>query len=102
MIVEQPINWLSKAQFQPDKLGNPVRLMISGYNEEKGTKGINRRLSGIHANGTEYAFDIYGDVIATLLKDLGNDSDKWNGKYIRVMLVENAKTGKEVKKVTVE
>lgn len=99
MIVEQPINWLSKAQFQPEKLGNPITLMVTGYAEEKGTKGVNRRITGLHINGTEYTFDVYGDVIATLLKDLGNDSDKWNGRYIRVMLVQ--KGDKDIKKVTV-
>jgi len=99
MIVTIPVNWLSKALFQADKLGNPIILKISDYIEEAGSKGLNRRLSGLHNNGTTYQLDVYGDTIQTLIRDLGPDSDKWKGRMIRVMLV--MKGDKEIKKLEV-
>lgn len=99
MIVSKPINWLSEIQFQPDKLGNPVTATIAGYEEEQGEKGTTRRLSVKHENGTTYKLDVFGDSLGSLIDGLGEDSDKWNGKVIQIMLVKNAKTGKNNKKI---
>jgi hypothetical protein len=99
MKVSKAINWLSKSQFQPQFLGNPIELTIQDYTEEENAKGINRRIVARHANGKDYSFDIFGDVLNVLIDNLGDDSDLWKGKKIRVMLV--MKGDKEIKQITV-
>lgn len=97
--VSKVVNWLSKALFQPQELGNPISLVIVGYEEEQSAKGINRRLSGKHANGKIYQFDVFGEIVNKLISELGEDSDMWINKRIQVMLV--MKGDKEIKQITV-
>jgi len=98
MKVSKPINWLSKGLFQPDKLGNPITAKIVNYEEEQSAKGTNRALSVDH-KGIIYRFDVFGEALNVLIDNIGDDSDKWIGRTIRVMLV--MKGDKEIKKVEV-
>lgn len=99
MKVTKVTNWLSKALFQPQELGNPIHLEIVKYEETTTAKGINRRLSGKHANGKIYEFDIFGDTVGELIQTLGDDSDKWISRKIAVSLF--LRGDKEVKVVKI-
>lgn len=99
VLVTKAVNWLSKASFQPDKLGNPVTLTIESYEESQTAKGIDRLITGRHTNGKSYSFNIFGDVVNQLIDTLGGDSDKWIGKRIQVSLVMRG--DKEIKTVKV-
>ena len=87
MKVEKVSNWLSKSLFQPQNLGNPITAEIIAYSESKGEKGINRRLLLKHANKKQYQCDVFGDTFNQLIDDLGDDTDKWIGRQVQVMLV---------------
>jgi len=88
MKVTKAINWLTAKMFQPDQLGNPIKVMIVDYYEEKGAKGMNRRLRVEHANKNIYEFDIFGSTMNGLIDLYGDDSEKWVGKNINVSLVK--------------
>ena len=99
MKVSKPVNWLSKALFQPQHLGNPIELEITEYNESQTSKGIDRNVLGKHKNGRIYQFSVFGDTLGQLIDGLGDDSDKWIGRRIQVMLVMRG--DKELKHVRV-
>lgn len=98
MKVEKSRNWLSKNLFSPDQLGNPILLSIEAFEQEKSAKGYNRRIVGKHQNGKSYCFDIWGDTLNYLIDNLGDETDKWIGTKIKVMLVMRG--DKELKNVT--
>jgi len=100
MKLEKVYNWLSKSVFQPQELGNPASFEIVKYTETDSAKGINRRLLLKHKNGKQYQCDIFGDTLNDLIDGLGDDTDKWYGRFVSIMLVKRG--DKEIKQFKIE
>jgi hypothetical protein len=97
--VTKVTNWLSKSLFQPQNLGNPIELQLTEYHEEDGAKGTDRILIGKHANGKLYQFNVFGDNFNLLIDKLGDETDTWIGKKLRIMNVMRG--DKEIKQIEV-
>jgi len=94
MQVSKVFRWLTPTVL--GELGNPSIFELESYSESEGAKGTERML--VVKNGsTLYQFNVFGDVVNSLVDGFGSDSDAWKGKKIRIMVI--FKNGKNIRKV---
>lgn len=100
MKISKTRNWLSKALFNADSLGNPILLTIADFESEETPKGTTHRLVVTHESGKIFAFDVFGDALNSLIDQLGDETDTWKSRKIKVMLLKGT-DGKDKKTIQV-
>lgn len=80
MQLEKPINWLNA-----DVLAQPMTAKIVSFEQMKSAKGPVNRLTVQNVDDSvEYVFDIFKDVQRSLIDQLGEETDDWINKKIRI------------------